>query len=199
MQIISVPQQSKEWFELRQKMMTASHAQAIGSGNKGLKTYITELMQEFYSSKEKKHFKNGHTERGNSLEDSAAFLYSMMSPIWTKKVGFVKYSDCVGCSPDLLAGEFGLAEIKCPDDKEYFRLLIGGPIGTGYEWQCQAQMLICKRNWNDMVFYNPNYKKKIIVRTVFWDPEKFEALEKGFEIGEKLLKEIEAKMDKILL
>ena len=194
MEIINVEQKSEAWFKLREKRMTASHAQAIGNCGKGLESYVTGLMEEFYSSKPKESFSNKHTDRGNELEDSAAFLYSAETGNEVENVGFVIHNDFVGCSPDLFTGEKGLVEIKCPDDKEFFRRLLGGLIKPEYIWQMQCQMLICEKEYCDHVEYNPNYLKNLIITRIEPDLKKFESLEEGFKIGEQLIKEIELKM-----
>jgi putative phage-type endonuclease len=196
--IHDVPQLSPEWFKLREKRMTASHAQAIAANGKGLNTYITKLMQEYYSSKEPDRFHNKDTERGNELEDSAAFLYQMETGYNVQKVGFVEYSEYVGCSPDLFvdvfAGESGMAQIKCPDDKVYFQYLLDGKIDTKYMWQMQMEMMICGKVFNDYVVYNPNFDKKIIIHRVGPSPDSFYKLGLGFKSGVKLIKEIEEKI-----
>lgn len=197
MEIINVSQCSPKWFELRAKRMTASHGTAIGNCGKGLETYIDGLMQDFYSSKEKEHFSNHHTDRGSDLEDSAAFLYEVETGIKTEKVGFVIHSEYIGCSPDVFAKDKtgdGLAEIKAPDDKEFFRRLMGGKIAPGHIWQMNMQMLICELDWCDHVDYNPNYKKNLIIERVYKDQGIFDSLESGFRKGEELIKAIEKKM-----
>ncbi len=194
MKIHDVSQLSPEWFKLREKRMTASHAQAIAANGKGLDTYITKLMQEFYSEQEPEHFSNKHTERGNELEDSAAFVYQAETRNQTKQVGFVEFSKHVGCSPDLFANEDGMAEIKCPDDKVYFQYLIDGKIDTKYVWQMQMGMFVCEKDFCDYVVYNPNYDKKIIIQRVEPDQKAFDKLKIGFNSGEKLIKEIEEKI-----
>jgi putative phage-type endonuclease len=192
--IHDVAQQSPEWFKLREKRMTASHAQAIAANGKGLNTYITKLMQEYYSSQEPEHFSNKHTERGNESEDSAALLYLFETGNEVQKVGFVEYSEHVGCSPDGFVGKSGMAEIKCPDDKVYFQYLLDGKIDTKYVWQMQMQLLICQKSFCDYVCFNPNYEKKIFIKRIDADAEYWEKLAIGFESGEKLIKEIEEKI-----
>ena len=172
--------------------MTASNAQAIGNCGKGLETYIQELCQEYYSSAEKEHFSNKHTERGNELEESAAFLYECETGNQTDKVGFIIHSEFVGCSPDRLVGTDGLIEIKCPDDKAYFDLLINDEIDSKYIWQMQMQMLISRRLWCDFVAYNPHYTKSLIIKRVLPEQKKQEALIKGFAIGEQKIRAIQA-------
>jgi putative phage-type endonuclease len=192
MQVYNFEQRSPEWFEIRKLKMTASHAQAIGNCGKGLDSYIQELCQEYYSSAEKEGFSNKHTERGNDLEDSAGFLYECETGNKTGKVGFVVWNDFVGCSPDLLVNDDGLAEIKCPDDKAYFDLLLTNEIDTKYIWQMQMQMLICGRFWCDFVAYNPHYKKELIIIRVLRDEKKQTDLLKGFAIGEQKIRTMQA-------
>ena len=190
-----VQQYSPEWWKLREKRLSASHAQAIGNAGKGLKTYVEQLMSECYSNAEKESFSNKHTDRGIDLENSAGMAYSFQTGINIKKVGFVAYNDYVGCSPDLFAGENGLAEIKCPDDKGHFALLIGGEFESKYLWQCQMQMLICEKDFCHLLSYNPNFDEFLVVRKQVPDKKKVAGLIEGFAAGEKLIKEIIEKME----
>jgi|SaaInl7_200m_RNA_FD_contig_31_2398062_length_932_multi_10_in_0_out_0_2 putative phage-type endonuclease len=202
MEIVNVEQRSEEWFALRQKRMTASHAQAIGSNGKGLQSYVHKMMTDYYSKAEPERYTNEAMERGTALEDSAAFMYQMQYGREVQKVGFVIYNDFVGCSPDGFTGDGpgdnGLVEIKCPQDPEYFRMLLGGEIKPEYIWQVQAQMLICEKEWTDFCCYSPNYDQELIVKRVYPDPKAIEKLEAGFIAGARMIREIEAKMDGIL-
>jgi len=198
MKIHNIEQRSPEWYAIRQKKLTASHAQAIAANGKGLKTYVTKLMQEYYSKAQKEHFSNKHTERGNDLEDSAAFLYQMETGLEVEKVGFVLYNDYVGCSPDLFVGQDGMAEIKCPDDKVYFQYLLDGKIDSKYMWQMQMQLLLTERKWCDYINYNPFFSKPIIIKRVIPDINSHDKLKQGFESGIEMIHEIESKMKEIL-
>ena len=73
-----------------------------------------------------------------------------------------------------------------------------GKVDSGYYNQMQMQMLCCEKNWCDYVVYNPNYEKKIIIKRIEKDLKYFGKLLDGFEAGEKLIKEIELKMDGVL-
>lgn len=195
MKIYNFPQYSPEWWAIRAKRLTASHATAIGNCGAGLKTYVREKMRELYSKAERINYTNKHLERGIELEPSAGMAYSFNRDIVVKKVGFVVYNEYVGCSPDLFAGTNGLAEIKCPDDKEYFNLLLGDKPESKNIWQCQCQMLICEKKWCDLVCYNPNFEKELIIERLYPDEKKFSDLKKGFALGEKMIKEIEQEMN----
>ncbi len=203
MEIVNVEQRSPEWFKLKEKRMSASHATAISANGKGLETYVNQLMYEYYSTGEPKSYKGPAMERGNELEDSAAFMYAMETGYEVEKIGFVIHSDYAGCSPDAfchskIPSEKGMAEIKCREDKEYFRLLRGGKLDTGDIWQMQMQLLICRRDWCDFVAYNPNYKKELIITRVLPDPNAADKIRMGLISGQKMIEEIENDMKSIL-
>lgn len=192
MEIHNFPQYSPEWWEVRSKKMTASHAQAIGNQGKGLESYALELVCSHYS-KDKEGYSNGHMQRGLELEPEAATVYQAETLSDVQEVGFVVYSDYVGCSPDRMVNNDGLLEIKCLSDKVYFQLLLTGKIETKYLWQMQMQMLCCGREWCDFFAYNPNFDRNYWMMRVFPEQAKVDKLINGFEMGEKLIRDIEAK------
>jgi hypothetical protein len=149
-------------------------------------------MADYFSCAEKEQFSNKHTERGNKLEPIARSIYEIETGNTVKQVGFIEYNDYVGCSPDGLVGDDGGIEIKCPDDKEYFKLLLEkeGAISSDYMWQVQMNLLITERKWWDLIFYNPNYKQTIIVFRIYPDEEAQKKLKQGFIIAEKKIKNI---------
>ena len=194
MQIIKVDQRSEEWFDLRAKKMTASHAQAISANGKGLQTYIREMMAEFYSSEEPKRFSNSYTDWGTEQEPIARMIYEFETGRKVEEIGFVIHNDYVGCSPDGFVDEDGMIEIKCLSDKVYLNLLLDEKIESKYLWQMQMQMLVSERNWNDFFVYNPHFKQSYFLRRVEKDQAMFDKLNKGFESGEAMIKEIMEKM-----
>ena len=194
MQIVNCEQGTDEWFALRKGRMTASNAQAIAANGKGLTTYITQIMQEVYSSAEPERYKSDAMLRGNELEASARFAYEVETNSQVEEIGFVIYNDYVGCSPDGLVDD-GLIEIKCPGDKVYFNYLLSGKIDTGYEWQMQMQMLVCEKTWCDYVVYNPNFENSLIIKRVEFDPEKAKKLIAGFESGIQQMNNIKQKLE----
>ena len=193
--IYDFPQYSPEYWQIRAKKMTASNATAIGNYGTGLRSYIHKMMREYYSTAPQDNFSNKHTERGLDLEDSAGLIYTAEQKIPVKKVGFVVHSQYVGCSPDLLAGDDGLCEIKCLDDAAHFELILGSSPASGFIWQCQMQMLVCKKNWADLTFYNPNFVKYKIIFRILPDTEKVSKLQKGMIMGKQMIEEIERKME----
>ena len=214
MEIFDIEQGSPEWFAQRKGVMTCSHAQEIGNNGKGLETYIRNMMAEYYSRGEKTMFSNEHTERGHELEDQAASIYAINSGQKISTIGFIKRSAHVGGSPDRLVDRLeiaegqpsfsitklsrGLLEVKCPDDVGFFKHLLDGEkaIDTKYVWQIQMQLLITGAEWCDYLAYNPNYEQTTFIYRFYPDPVKFAALERGFIIGEELIKTINKKLGK---
>lgn len=192
-------QGTDDWFKVRKGKMTASHATAIGNIGKGMETYITELMSEYFSSGEKSSYKNEDMERGNELEAQARSLYELEYGCKVDEVGFIEYNEFVGCSPDGLIGEDGGIEIKCVNDKIYFIYLLDSTknIEDNYYWQIQMCLLISGRKWWDIVIYNPNFKKPMLVKRVLPDADYFKRLEIGFEVGTEKIKQIINKMKNI--
>lgn len=189
-------QGTPEWFKAREGKMTASEATAIGNCGAGLKTYITKIMSELYSSGQTAHFVSKHTDRGTELEPQARNIYSLKTGNVVQKVGFIEYDEFVGASPDGLVGEDGGTEIKCLDDSGYFKHLINGEseIDSGHIWQVQMNLLVTGRKWWDLIYYNPNYEKSTCIYRIYPDQEKFEKLNKGFEMGKELIKQIKQKL-----
>lgn len=197
MKIHQVEQGSPEWHELRKGRMTASHADAIGANGKGLKTYITTLMAKYYSSADPDNYTNAHMDRGNQLEPQARAMYELDRGVDVEQVGFVEIDEHIGCSPDGLIGDDGGLEIKCHDDKRHFELIITDKIESKYLWQIQMNLMLTGRKWWDYVAYNPNFERSLVIHRIKPDKKMFAALEKGFEKGKELIKELKETYAKI--
>ena len=190
-------QKSPEWHEVRKGKMTASHATAIGNHAKGLETYITKMMSEYYSSGGGDMYINADMERGNELEPIARSLYEFENDLTVDEVGFIEHDEYVGASPDGLVGKDGGIEIKSINDLNYFLYLLNGEkeISSDYIWQSQMNLLISKRKWWDLILYNPNYKKSMLVFRIYPDLDKFKELEIGFKMGIDMIKSIKSKIE----
>jgi exodeoxyribonuclease (lambda-induced) len=197
MKIIDIEQGTPEWHKLREKRMTASHAQSIKANGKGLITYIRELMTNYYSTAENVVYTNPAMEHGNEQEEVAAMVYEFETGNKTEIVGFVELDEYVGCSPDRFVDSDGMIEIKCPQDKAYFNLLLDEKIDTKYLAQMQMQMYVCDRKWCDYVVYNPNFEQQLFIKRVERNESVIEQIKVGIETGKKLMNEIQDKIGEI--
>ena len=188
------------WLKDRAEKMTASNASAIGNNGKGLDTYINNLMAETYSSAIKESYTNEDMERGNELEALARTVYEMETGNEVEEVGFIELDEFTGCSPDGLIGEDGGLEIKCLKDEKYFKVLLEGieTVLSDYIWQIQMCLYVSDRKWWDLVLYNPNYKKSILILKVYPDKKYIDKLIIGLETGKEKIKLIKDKYNKLI-
>lgn len=192
----NVEQRSDEWFKLREKRMTASNALAIATNGKGLKTYIYQLMSDYYKiDKSEDRYISKDMQKGIDLEPEAAQIYSFETGNKIEKIGFVEYNEYVGCSPDLFAGKNGLTEIKCLNDKNHYRVMMEEDIENKYIFQCQMQMLVCEKKWSDLFFYNTNLRKSYHRIRIEYDQDIANNLLAGFKKGEALIKKLTKKSE----
>lgn len=166
MKIHDVDQRSPEWYALRCGMPTASEFSKIvtstGDASKSASTYAITLAAELFAGKPLEVWEgNQWTERGRELEDEAIARYEFQADVETTPVGFVTdNAGMMGCSPDRLVGADGLLEVKCLKATNHIQTILylekNGYPPPDYVQQTQGQMLICNRNWCDLVFYHPD-------------------------------------------
>ena len=198
MKLHKVKQKTPEWIQLRlDHPLTASQAQAIATGGKGLETLCWNKLAEKYSSASPEDISNNHIDRGNELEEHARAMYELDTGRQVTEVGFItneKYP-LAGASPDGLIEDGGL-EIKCFADPKHFRFIIEPTIESQYMWQMQMQMLIGEFKFVDFVGFNPNYKQSLVIKRIEPDNVMQEKLKVGLKMGVKIIKEIEKKYDR---
>ena len=194
----NLEQKSDEWLRIRSGKLTASNAQAIATGGKGLQTLCLETVAEYYSSAVKEQIENEHIQRGNELEAEARTVYEMETGNKVIEVGFVELNEYVGCSPDgILEGQPVGIEIKCPSDRVYLDVLLNKTIDPKYYAQMQMQMMICEWTACDYVVYNPNFEICICIQRVYPDDEFRKKLTAGLKKGTEIIKDLHEKMRKI--
>ena len=195
MKIHKMKQRSDEWFAIRKGKMTASNANTIATNGKGLENYIYSILAEEHSQENNRYI-SPDMQRGIDLEDQARMIYEIETGLTVEEVGFIEMDKYVGCSPDGLIGKDGGLEIKCPNDVNFFKLMIEGKkaIDSKYMWQVQMSLLIAKRKWWDLVFHNINFDKNLLVFRIKPEQDKFKKLERGINNAKNLIKKIKAKL-----
>lgn len=94
---------------------------------------------------------------GIDHESAARQWYERRHGCRVSEVGFVvhRVHDFVGVSPDGLVGDDGLIEIKCPQMKNFRRVMESRAMPPRYRWQVQGQLWVCRRAWLDFVCFHP--------------------------------------------
>jgi len=168
-----IEQRSPEWYALRAGIPTASEFSKIvtskGEPSKSAATYALTLAAEMYSGKplDDAWAGNAHTERGRELEAEALSLYELRHGCDVAPTGFVTSDDGdMGCSPDGMVSDDGMAEVKCLKAENHIKAILyyqkNGRCPTDYVQQTQGQMMICERQWCDLIFYHPDLPLLVI-------------------------------------
>ncbi len=170
--IHDVEQNTPEWLLLRAGIPTASAFSKLvttaGKQSTSLEVYAQTLAANKYANGEVEGFEgNKWTERGHELEPEAASSYEFVNDVVTEKIGFVTNDDeTIGCSPDRFVDKDGLVEIKCLKAENHVAAILyykkHEKAPTQYFQQVQGQMMICEREWCDLVFYHPTLPLLVI-------------------------------------
>jgi len=125
-------------------------------------------------------FRTVYMDRGNTLEDEARMLYSIERAEYVEEVGFIRFRQDFGYSPDGLVGDDGLIEIKAfvaPD--VLMPIFLRGDFQVVMD-QVQGGMWITGRQWCDFVLYIPSLATKgheLTIRRIYRDDKYISGLE----------------------
>lgn len=154
--IPEIEQKSKEWFEQRHNLITASSCASALSENK-YKTRLSFLIDKCLPSPP---FESSiATHHGNKYEDVATMIYESLYNINVKLFGLIPHPTIsfIGASPDGICnsttksdGSFSpkygtMLEIKCPFKRKITKTgIIDGDIVPHYYYiQVQVQLEVC--------------------------------------------------------
>lgn len=181
-----IEQRSKEWFQARAGVITASRVAAIMARTKSgpaasRANMIATLALERFTGQCEETYCSPAMQRGTDLEPYAIEAYCAQECVAVEPLAFALHSDLplVGCSPDGLVGDDGLVEIKCPSAMAvHLDALRSGGHAQQYRWQLQHQLFVTGRKWVDCVSYDPRYPDglQLAIVRVFPDPDDQAAL-----------------------
>jgi hypothetical protein len=162
--ISNVPQNSPDWYALRIGLPTASCfdnlVTSTGKPSKAIDTYARTLAAEkFVSERVDPWAGNTASDRGHALEEDAAAYYEFTRDVTLDPGGFITNdARTMGCSPDRLVGSDGILEIKCLKAENHIKAMeyvrIEKTCPPDYMPQTQGQLMICEREWLDLLFYH---------------------------------------------
>ena len=196
-------QGSSEWFAERLGKVTASKIADMTAKTKTgwgatRANYAAQLIAERLTGQAVESFSNAAMQWGVNTEAQARAAYVFMTDIPVAEVAFVNHPtiSMSGASPDGLAGNDGLVEIKCPNTATHLDTLLGAEIDGKYIKQMQWQMACTGRPWCDFVSFDPRLpvELQMKIRRVERDQPLIDALEKDVS---EFLAEIEGKINKL--
>lgn len=150
-----------EWFAARAGLATSSEFSQLltptGKPSSSAEGYANAIVAELLLGEPiAQEWKTYATERGHELEGDAWHLYQFKYNVDLELGGlFVNDDNTRACSPDGIAGEDGLVEIKCPKPETHIEYLLMQEINPKYKPQVQGQLLISGRDWVDWFSYHP--------------------------------------------
>ncbi len=111
-----IEQRTPEWYEARENMITASDIASV----LGVNPYKNRQKLLKDKVEPPKYVSNFATIHGNKYEDEARLLFGKLYNLETWDVGLFRHNEYkwIGGSPDGIASDGSLLEIKCPIKRE---------------------------------------------------------------------------------
>lgn len=196
-----IEQGSEAWLLSRVGKVTASRISDVmakgknGAASASRTNYMSDLIAERLTGKWTEGFKSAAMLRGLELEAEARDAYAFYAGATVAKVSVCNHPTIAWCaaSPDAIAGDDGLLEIKCPENAEHLRVLLGGAIPSNYQLQMLWQMACSGRAWVDFASYSPNFPESMKLKIIRFprDPARIVEIEREVRI---FLAELDAKL-----
>jgi hypothetical protein len=193
MLIHDMEQRSAEWFAIKCGRFSASDfgdlmpssRQGMDDWNKTQLGIIYRVAAERLTGLTASTFTSYAMQHGIDTEDTARIAYEMETGNMVRQVGFVEYSDWIGCSPDGLIGDYGGLEIKCPNSDTHLRYLFNpDELEADYYWQCMGGMLCTGRLWWELYSFDdrfPDPDMQSVVRRINFDQDAIDKLDNRLE------------------
>lgn len=123
----------------------------------GCRTYVYEKIGEILTNSVHETGGSQATEWGTDQEENAIKEYEARYRKQVKPMGFVKFGELAGGSPDgQVIGEKGIIEVKCPwNPANHIRNIITGEIPKKYFWQVHGNILATDAEYCDFISYDP--------------------------------------------
>lgn len=166
----TVQQGSLAWLELRAGKVTASEIGEMltpqfkpRTGDRPQKYLYTKLAEHVLRGPLPDSGRSFAMEQGSIREEEARPWLEMETGLEVQTVGFIETDDGrAGCSPDGLIGEYGGAEIKCPQPATHVRYLIEGILPEQYITQVHASLYVTGRKWWYFLSYCPGFSPLLL-------------------------------------
>jgi len=177
-------QGSPEWLAERAGKVTASMISNVlmKPETAGYRDYQAQLVAEILTGKPQgSDYTNANMAFGSEMEPLARSAYEVETGTSVDEVGFCQHPtiERAGASPDGLAGQNALVEIKVPKVATHLGYLIAGVVPAVYRNQMMWQMACTGRDWCDFVSFRPDLPEHLQLFIVSYkrDPARILELE----------------------
>ena len=168
--IYSMAQRSEEWNVIRSGKFTATDfGKLMPTPKQGPEDFNAAQMAIIYrvaaerltGLKKGSDWGSAPKDFGVETEDEARISFILETGLDVQEVGFVEYSEWVGCSPDGLIGDDEGLEIKCPNSDTHLRYLNRPEdLLDDYRYQCVGGLLCTGRKRWHLYSYDPRFESE---------------------------------------
>jgi len=191
-----VDQNTDEWFAMRAGLLTSSKLGTVMAnygkafGDPAKKYAVNIAIEQITGQPIPSTFSNDHMERGHEQEPVARMLYEEETFSEISNGGFFG-SDFIGCSPDGLAYQDGVIEIKSVISSVHFANVKRQTVDPAYRWQCIGNLKFTGRDWLDFISYCSEFPdgKRLYVHRIHKEQltEEFQMIDDRVELFKDLV------------
>lgn len=111
---------------------------------------------------------NSATEWGNEHEADAIARYEELHFVTVHGQQEQIADGWLSCTPDGLVGSDGMVQVKCPfkSQNHLSYLLDPDSLAAQYNNQCQFELMLAGRKWDDLVSYDPRWPEPLDIVVV---------------------------------
>jgi hypothetical protein len=163
-------QRSEEWQNIRLGKFTATDfGKLMPTPKQGPEDFNATQMAIIYrvaaerltGLKKGSDWGSAPKDFGVETEDEARVSFILETGLDVQEVGFVEYSEWVGCSPDGLIGDDEGLEIKCPNSDTHLRYWNNPQdLIDDYRYQCVGGLLCTGRKRWHLYSYDPRFESE---------------------------------------
>lgn len=191
-------QQTEEWYKIKLGKITGTVLADILGTPKARESCFAEILSERLTpSIDMENLHENAMARGNRLETPAIKAFEYVTGKKVDRVGFCEHDDHphIGYSPDGLIGDTEDIEVKCPEGKNYMKIVLSNEVPKEYKHQIvQAFVVNPLLQKRYFVAYNPDIESyPIHIIEITRESVAIEIAE-AFEAEKKFLAEIEEKL-----
>lgn len=159
--ILMGEQGTDAWRKAKAGRITGTRFAAVMADKKtaAYQNLIADLAWErvFGPDDPSDHYTSKFMQEGIEREPESLEWYRFETEVECVQPMFVIHGehDFIGCSPDLLAGDDGMAQVKNPGRRAHLEVMEKRRLPSQYRWQVQGELMVCARAWSDFVSYIP--------------------------------------------
>jgi putative phage-type endonuclease len=194
-------QGTPEWFNYKLGRITGTVlADILGTPKKREDTFAEIVGERLTPEVDMEHLHENAMARGSRLEPEARLAFEYVTGKKVEQVAFVEHDEhtYIGYSPDGIISETEDLEIKCPEAKNYMKIVLSNEVPKEYHWQIvQGFVTNPKLEIRWFCAYNPEIPSNPIVIIPCKRSDYADDIAKAFDAERKFIEEVEQKLKEL--